>query len=503
MRFASVPELRALDAAANAATRLPGPASETGAPPLMRLAALALADTAESLAARLPSRPAVFAVAGGGDNGADAVLAAALLAERGFRTEVLRVADAASWADAPAASVPLRAIVLDGILGIGLRGAPRADAAAAIGWIRRARDERAALVVAIDLPSGVEADTGAVPGAAVRADFTVTMGLPKRAFAHADALALCGEIRVADIAYPDAAFAPPAADGTVSSLYAARDLRLALPPRPHAAHKGDFGRVALFVGSERYSGAGALAALGALRGGAGLVSAFVPRALVPALAAQAPELMVRGYDAPSLSPEALAALAPDLSGAVVAAGCGLSLAPGVAAGIRWLLSTPGVRGFVLDADALTLLSPLPPSREAGFAHEASAPRFVLTPHPGEAARLLGTTAAAVQADRPAAARALAERSGATVVLKGAGTLVATPGRELTLIAAGNPGLARGGSGDLLCGLCAALLARGLAPHDAACAAAFLHGRAADLAALRRTPEGLLPSDLLDELWSPS
>ena len=504
MRFASASEIRALDAAANAAVRLPGPAPEDGAPPLMRLAALALADTVEGLAARLPTRPEVIAVAGGGDNGADAALAASLLAERGFRTSVLRVSDATSWTDAPSACVPACAIVLDGILGIGLHGVPRPDAAAAIGWINRAHDKRGALVVAVDLPSGIEADTGAVPGAAVHADFTVTMGLPKRAFAQLSVLPLCGEIVLAPLPYPPSSEVPASPpSGAISSLFTALDLRRSLPPRSWAAHKGDFGRVALFVGSARYSGAGSLAVHGALRGGAGLVSAHVPQALVPALAAQAPEAMVRGYDAPSLSPEVLASLGTDLAGAVVAVGCGLSLAPGVADGVRWLLSTPGVRTFVLDADALSVLSPLPSGAAGsgpGDSVAGSVPS-ILTPHPGEAARLLGTTAAAVQADRPAAALALAARSGATVILKGAGSLVATPGRDLTLVAAGNPGLARGGSGDLLCGLCAALLARGLPPHEAACAAAFLHGRAADLAALRRTQEGLLPTDLLDELWS--
>lgn len=496
MRLASASELRSLDAAARAAAwRAPG---ADPAQALMRLAALALADTVCEIAARLPVRPEVFAAAGGGDNGGDALLALGILAERGFRTTALRVADAAAWAAMPSAAVPARAIVLDGILGLGLRGAPRPDAAAAIEWTNRARERRGAIVVAVDLPSGLDPDTGEAPGAAVRADFTVTMGLPKRAFAVPAALARCGEIRVADIAYPDSAYAPPAPEET--ELFAGRDLERALPPRAWDAHKGDFGHVALVVGSERYSGAGALAALGALRGGAGLVTALVPRALAPSLAARAPELMVRGYAAPSLSPAALAALGFDLAGKVVLAGCGLSTAPGVADGLRWILSSPGLRGLVLDADALTLLGRLPPSSTSSTFHFALSPSdCILTPHPGEAARLLGRTAAEVQADRPAAARALAARSGGTVVLKGAGTLVAAPGRALALVAAGNPGLAKGGSGDLLAGLCAALLARGLEPFDAACAAALLHGRAADLAALRHGTDAMLPSDLPGEL----
>ncbi len=178
----------------------------------------------------------------------------------------------------------------------------------------------------------------------------------------------------------------------------------------------------------------------------------------------------------------------DFAGKVVLAGPGLSRAPCVADGLAWLLSSPGVRGFVLDADAL------------GACGRLTRPdTCILTPHPGEAGRMLGCTAAEVQADRPLAARTLAERTGATVVLKGAGTLVATPGRPLSVVPCGNPGLARGGSGDLLAGLCAALLARGLAPHDAARVAVWRHGRAADLAAVRRGAEAMLPTDLLPEL----
>ena len=485
MRTASVSELRALDAAARAAAW-----SAPGADParaLMRLAALALADEIAEIAARLPVRPEVFAVAGGGDNGGDALLALELLAARGFRTSALRVADAAAWSGMPPAALPARSIVLDGVLGIGLRGAPRPDAAAAIGWINRARDSGRAIIVAADLPSGLDADTGEAPGAAVRADFTVTMGLPKRGFANPAALPLCGEILVADIAYPPEALAPPADPADVE-VFSGADARRLVPPRAWDANKGDFGHVAVVAGSERYRGAPALAALGALRGGAGLVTAVVPRAVAPSVAAAAPEAMPVGYDGAAPSPAALAALGLDLAGKVVLAGPGLSRAPGVADALRWLLSAPGLRGIVLDADALALAGPLPPDVPA-----------ILTPHPGEAARMLGTTVAAVQADRPAAARELAERSGATVALKGAGTLVAAPGRPLALVPCGNPGLARGGSGDILAGLCAAMLARGLAPYDAARAAVWRHGRAADLAAVRRGAEAMLPTDLLAEL----
>lgn len=487
MRTASASEIRSLDAAARAGAWSPPGADPARA--LVRFAALALADETETLAARFPARPAVFAVCGGGDNGADAALAAELLAGRGFRVEVLRVADAAAWAGMPPAALPARSIVLDGALGLGLRGAPRADAAAAIAWTNRMREAGRALVVAVDLPSGLDADTGDAPGPAATADFTVTMGLPKRGFANPAALARCGEILVADLGYPADALAPPA-DPAGTEIFSGADARRLVPPRAWDANKGSFGHVAIVAGSGRYRGAPALAALGALRGGAGLVTALVPRAVAPSVAAAAPELMVREFGGEAVSSAALAAAGFDFAGKVVLAGPGLSRAPGVAEALAWLRSTPGVRGFVFDADALDASLP---------AGAAPAAPCILTPHPGEAARMLGCAAADVQADRPAAARALAERTGATVVLKGAGTLVAAPGRPLSLVPCGNPGLARGGSGDLLAGFCAAMLARGLAPFDAARAAVWRHGRAADLAAVRRGVESMLPTDLLAEL----
>ena len=487
MRFATAAEIRALDAAACAAAwSPPGSAPEEA---LMRLAARALADRVRAIAARMPVRPAAVAFCGGGDNGRDAAMALEILARDGFETLAFSVPGSFDPAMPPAA-LPSPAVVLDGVLGIGMKGTPRPAAAAAIRWIDAAREASAPgrfRVVAVDIPSGLPADAAAVPpdAVAVHADETLAMGLPKRVFAAPGAVAFTGEIRVAGIGYPDEdCFGD---DGSGAVLFAERDLARARPRRAWDSNKGSFGRVALFAGSARYPGAAMLAALGALRGGAGLVSAFVPEALVPAFAARAPEAMFAGWRGGALSPAALAELAPDLSGAVVAVGPGLSRSASAAAAVRWLLSTPGPRAFVLDADALFGL--VPGEAPAGT---------VLTPHPGEAARLLGCTAAEVQADRPGAAREIASRFGATVLLKGAGTLVAAPGRPVALVAAGTPALAKGGSGDVLCGLCASLLARGLPPFEAACSAALLHGRAAAAAALASSPETFLPTDLLAE-----
>ena len=385
-----------------------------------------------------------------------------------------------------------------------MRGAPRPDAAEAIEWLLRFRAGSGAsaqparrFVVAVDLPSGMPADGGDLPdGSCADADFTVTAGLPKLAFSQSAALRHCGEILVADIGY---GFDESRGRDGAPELATLSELHRALPRRGHDSHKGDFGHVVVVGGSARYRGAPQLAILGALRGGAGLVSAFVPQAVAQAAAVRTPEAMATSWgDADALGPDALEALPFPLDGKTLCIGPGLGRAPETADAVEALLSAPGVAGFVLDADALQPRH-LPAIREA-----ASRRPVVLTPHPGEAARLMGGTAttAEIQRDRMQSASELSRLAGgATVLLKGAGTIAASPHTGPTLVAAGNPALSRGGSGDVLAGLCAALLARGTGSHAAAWGAALLHGRAADLAAIARGPEPVLPTDLANELWN--
>ncbi|MBL8755040.1 MAG: NAD(P)H-hydrate dehydratase [Planctomycetes bacterium] len=252
-----------------------------------------------------------------------------------------------------------------------------------------------------------------------------------------------------------------------------------LPVRPRDAHKGTFGTVLVVAGSRGMLGAAVLCATAALRGGAGLVRVMVPAALQPFVGVAVP-------CATSLprSPAALRAALANADAVVV--GPGLGTAAATRAAVRAVLRHADVP-VVLDADALNVLSPLRgPLR-------SRAP-LVITPHPGEAARLLGCDAATVQRDRAAAAAALCARSGAVVVLKGAGTRVADGVREF-VNATGNPGMATGGSGDVLAGLLAALLAQGMAPFDAARLAVHVHGRAGDRVARRLGERGLLASDL--------
>ncbi len=252
-----------------------------------------------------------------------------------------------------------------------------------------------------------------------------------------------------------------------------------LKERAPDGHKGDYGTVLVVAGSEVMLGAAILCATSALRSGAGLVRVALPKALLPLLPLAVPcaTTVLRAG-----APFAAALLGAD---AVV-------VGPGLGGGVatKNLLRTVLAAGdapAVLDADALNALAPL---RRA----PATRRQLVLTPHPGEAARLLGTTAAAVQRDRRAALTALCERSGAVVVLKGAGTLVGD-GRRCFDNRSGNPGMATGGSGDVLAGLIGALLAQGLQPFDAACLGAAVHGRAGDRVAARLSPRGLIASDL--------
>ncbi|MBM4062746.1 MAG: NAD(P)H-hydrate dehydratase [Planctomycetes bacterium] len=252
-----------------------------------------------------------------------------------------------------------------------------------------------------------------------------------------------------------------------------------LPRRARDAHKGDFGTVLVVAGSESMLGAAILCARGALRGGAGLARVALPAALQPLLPLGEPNATTVARAGRPFQAALRAA------GAVVV-GPGLGTGRSTRALVRAVLAT-GEAPAVLDADALNVLAPL-------RAPLASRRPLVLTPHPGEAARLLGTDAASVQRDRAAALRELCARSGAIVVLKGAGTLVGD-GAWAFRNKTGNPGMATGGSGDVLAGLLGALLARGLPPFDAACLAVHVHGRAGDRIAARLSEHGLCASDL--------
>lgn len=382
-------------------------------------------------------------------------------------------------------------LVVDALLGTGLEADVRGPAAAAIARIASSRKP----VVSIDVPSGVSSDTGRVCGCAVHADLTVTFGWPKRGhFLHPGA-SRTGRLVVAEIGFP-----PKSLANVSPRLFALepRDFAGVLT-RPADGHKGTFGHVFVFGGSAGKGGAAGLAAWAALKAGAGLSTACLPAGVAHQTAARLPlELMLEALPWAGATQldwgEALweASEASRGGADALVVGPGLGTGEGARAFLERVLAEEGPP-LVLDADALNLLA----GRERPWA--ARGRPAVLTPHPGEAARLLGTSAGAVQQDRVGAAVQLADRFGCVVVLKGAATLVTSPGSPVWLVPAGNPGMATAGAGDVLAGVVGALLARGLGPEEAGRVGAFAHARAGDLAAAAGGWEGLTAGALISFL----
>jgi len=329
-------------------------------------------------------------------------------------------------------------------------------------------------VLAVDIPSGVNATTGEVLGTAVRADVSVTFCRPKLGHYLYPGAEQVGTVEVVDIGVPNAWVA---ASEPGARLLDGRVLAPLTADRAPASHKGSYGHLLLVAGSAAMPGAAVLAANAALSAGVGLVTLVVPEGVQPLLRDLFPEVIVRSLPAANggFAAGAFARLEPLLEGkTAVAIGPGFGRGDGAVALVREV-ATVAPLPVAVDADGLRALE------GAGSLGEAPAPR-VLTPHPGELAGLLGTTTAEVQADRPGAARRAARRLEALVVLKGARTLVAFPDGTLHLNPTGNPGMASAGTGDVLTGLLGGLLARGVDPGQAAGAAAYLHGLAGDVAA---------------------
>lgn len=455
------------------------------------------------LLAHWPQAQRIGIVCGPGNNGGDGYVLAALAQRSGRRVQVLRLSDdvrdgaARRAADDylhaggevatfdPAAGLPQAEVWVDALFGIGLSRAPEGAAAALI----QALNAQSAPIFALDVPSGIDADSGHAPGAAVQAARTLTFIAGKTGLYTGRGRVCAGEIALDALSLPAAVFDGIAPD---ARLLRADALAHWLRPRARDAHKGRFGTVLCVGGDHGMGGALALCAEAAHRTGAGLVRAATRAEHVPVLLARRPETM-------SLAIDSAQALPPLMAGAAaVAIGPGLGQgawgADLLAAALDFAASTPlrpRTIPLVLDADALNILA-------RGDARSLDA--AVLTPHPGEAARLLGKASAAqIEADRPFAARALAARFDCAVVLKGAGTLVAAPGEVPVLIDAGNPGMASGGMGDALTGAIAALIAQGLPPFAAAACGALLHAAAGDAAAAEDGERGLLASDLMPQL----
>ena len=429
-------------------------------------------------------------VCGGGNNAGDGYVVARLARQTGLDVRALTLANPddlrgdalTAWQDACAAGVPTTIftaagladaeLLVDAILGTGLEREVSGIWREAV----EAMNAHPADSLALDIPSGLHADTGAILGAAIQAAATITFIGLKQGLFTGQGPACCGEVSFTDLGAPPDIY--PAIH-PACWRYAGEDLPALLPKRWRSAHKGHFGHVLVIGGELGLAGAARMAGEAAGRCGAGLISVATRAAHAGLQAVVRPELMFHGIE----NPDDLAPLFDRAT--VVAIGPGLGRGDWGRDMLRAALASD--KPLVVDADGLNLLAAEPTYRE----------NWILTPHPGEAARLLKMTPAEVEADRFAAVEDLALRFGGVAVLKGAGSLIASKTDGLVaLCAAGNPGMASGGMGDVLTGVIAALAAQGFSLFPAARAGVHLHGQAGDLAAGAGGERGLLATDLL-------
>lgn len=460
----------------------------------------------------------VRALCGAGNNGGDGFVAVRHLLGEGIEAEALLIGEpsrlpadaAANWRrlvdlGGTAARVvspgdrdfdwdslfDQTSVAIDALFGTGLRR-PIEGALVRVIEAQNAARARGLRVVAVDLPSGIEADTGQILGVAVAADRTVTISLPKPGLALEPGRSCAGRVEVARVGIEDPDPGRPMRIELWNALAAVRRF----PLRERAGHKGRFGHVLLAAGSAGKWGAASLCARAALRSGAGLVTLVLPDVEGSMLPDACAEVMTER--APATKSGGFARGAAAAIGALAQARTVLALGPGLGSDPETIDCVRRVvaaveRPLVVDADGLNALV-------GGLegVRNRSAPT-VLTPHPGEAARLLETDAAAINADRIGSARRLAAVSGAVVVLKGAGTVIAAPAGRVLVVPTGGPALSSGGTGDVLTGVVASLLAAGLAAFEAAGLAAWWHGATADRSAQAETGFGLLASELADAL----
>lgn len=508
--------MRALDARAIRELGIPGP----------RLMEAAGTGAARLIARRygpLRGRRIVI-LCGKGNNGGDGFVVARRLRAVGARLDVFLLGrlgevrgDAAdalrrypgrvkeitapAGLDAVGRAVGAAHVVVDALLGTGVDGMARGLSAAAIECLNRVTGVGADApvdrpprppVVALDLPSGLSADHGIPTGPTVRATLTATFAGLKRALLLEPAAAWAGEVVVVPIGLPEG----EAERDASTFLMEDADARGALARRPTDAHKGQYGHLLVVAGSRGKTGAAALAARAALRSGAGLVTVATPASQQPIIATLGLEHMTHALPETAAGALAKAAVGPirELMATMdaVALGPGLSLHPEAQALARALVADLP-RPMVVDADALSALA-----GHLDILAGAPGPR-VLTPHPGEMARMRGVTVAEIQSDRIEGTRAFAVKHRVWLVLKGARSVVAAPDGRVWINPSGNPGMAKGGSGDVLTGMAGAFLARGLTPAAALQAAVYFHGLAGDLGRVQHGEEGLLASDIVEAI----
>lgn len=466
---------------------------------LMRTAGLAAANLAKALAPI--NNQKILALAGPGDNGGDALEAAHLLAESGYAVNVILCAETDRYSPDAQHSLQrakvneitwispeqLRAsddqqwsLVIDGLFGIGLARPITGEIESLVHSVNQMAQHSRCPVLALDVPSGLNADTGQIiggQGVAIHATHTITFIGNKLGLHTATGKDIAGEVMVADLGIADNVFPSPHLYLSHPSLF-----RRTIKPRRHDSHKGSHGDVLIIGGAGGMTGAAILAARSALYCGAGRVYVgFIDD--VPAYDHQHPELMCRP------------AGECDLSKGVVVIGPGLGTSTPAAQLLSKALTEASA--LVIDADALNLIAQMEDLRTLLVARQKNHRNTIITPHPLEAARLLGVSALEVQCDRITSANNLVAALNACVILKGAGTIIAAANEATFINSTGNPGLATAGTGDVLAGICAALLAQGAEQNDAARLAVWLHGLAADTLKKQGIgPTGMTASELI-------
>ncbi len=473
---------------------------------LMERAGMAVALSADRLL-RESGGTRVLVLCGRGNNGGDGFVAGRLLHNKGYGVEIwlageqraLRGDAEYNCRRAKLAGVPVREILqvpehfppcdllIDALLGTGLREEVRGVPAELIDRI----NQSSLPVLSVDIPSGLDSDTGRPRGRAVRAQETVTFGLPKVGMVIYPGVEYVGRLRIDDIGLPPTLLQDPKIK---THLITEEDARSLLPPISPVAHKGSRGRVLVVAGSRGYTGAATLTSLACLRSGAGLVWLACPESLNNIYEVKLTEVItlpVPEAEGGRFCRQSLSLLLQQLNQVnALAIGPGLTATEEPASLLAELL--PVVRiPTVLDADGLNLLAQHPDWHLP--------PECILTPHPGELSRLMGLNVSEIQENRLQSALDAARRFQRVVLLKGARSVIATPEGEIYINPTGNPGLASAGTGDVLTGVIAGLLARGVSVVGAAQLGAYLHGLSADLIAQEMGTEGMIASDVLNHL----
>jgi hydroxyethylthiazole kinase-like uncharacterized protein yjeF len=476
---------------------------------LMENAGLAVAREVERLLGTVAGSQ-ILVMVGPGNNGGDGLVAARHLHDWGAKVHLylrrretgadknlsIALERGITYTQAEGELPPLdsTAVVIDALFGTGRLRPLDETIKRILAQVRAAKESRPDLsIMALDLPSGLDADTGATDPACLTADVTVTLGFPKLGLFSFPGAEKVGKLIIADIGIPSSL-----AEDVSTELITADEVAASLPRRPLDANKGTFGRVLVVAGSINYIGAAYLACSAAIRVGAGLVTLATPKSLQPILASKLTEVTYAPLPEAEpgiVHPEAAQLLLEWLAGYdVLLLGCGLGQSPAAMEFIRAsLFSLPPDKPTILDADALNTLAETPDW------WLRLGPRAVLTPHPGEMSRLIGLSVPEIQSNRLQLAQEHAARWQQTVALKGAYTVIAAPGGRAKLSPIANAGLASAGTGDVLCGAIAGLMAQGLEPLAASSCGVYLHAMAGELVKGEFGDAGMVATDLLPKL----